>query len=59
MLTTRTIAQVDAELGAKTLRARRVAEPDRAEIRAEIDTLLEERHRLRRPVRPSDVLARR
>lgn len=54
----RTISQVDAELAAKTRAAHgEIREPDRAELRAEIDALLEERLRLRRPLRPSQVLA--
>jgi hypothetical protein len=56
----RTIAQVDAELSAKQAKAHTLHElhPERAELRAEINALLEERHRLR-TLRPSQVLARR
>jgi hypothetical protein len=57
----RTTADVDADLAVKRAKANTMHElhPERAELRAEIDALLEERHRLTRTLRPSHVLARR
>lgn len=55
----RTLAAVEAELALKTHQARRCADyhPKHAELHEAIDALLEERHRLRTPLRPSQVLA--
>ena len=55
----RTISAIDAQLAKRTQRLRSLptGHPEAGELRAEVDALLEERHRCRTPLRPSRVLA--
>jgi hypothetical protein len=55
----RTLADVDADLRAYTEQVHTTTGEDHAIIAAILDALLEERLRLRGPLRPSTVLARR